>query len=579
MWLVGIVVCLGWIFSLCLHEFSHAIVAYWGGDTSVKNKGYLTFNLLKYTDPGYSIILPLLFLFMGGIGLPGGAVYINQHRLRNRWWKSAVSAAGPAANILLALLLSIPFWIYTKDISTSSDSIEQSSFLISGLAFVIYLQVFAAIFNLLPIPGLDGYGIIELWLPKYIQTQGKYIRKYSTLIIIGLFWYAPWFNILIFRSIRFLTSNVLRIPELLVDNGSSLLHQPINQAIILSILMIIGWGLNSSKNTWNQNQKGQNLIKQQQYQAAIALFDRSIEIDPDGEEAWSQKAYCLWCLDLEDQAIVCFQKVLEIDPDNEYARMSIGKIYFGLKEYHKAISYLDRAVESNNQDISAYYYLGLSWLNLDEKTLANEMFDRAIQIEATDERDWSDKAACLWHLELFDRAIVCYQKVIKLNKNNTYARISIGKLLFGLDKYSVAIDHLEQSIALDFGSIDTYYYLGMSLHKSQQHEQAEEIFDQALSLFPNNSRILHGKGALLHELKDYPMAIEIYQKLVEIEPENPLFWYDLACCYALNHDLELALTALQRSIKLAPAEFKQHAQTDPDFAPLHQNEVFKQLIE
>ena len=55
-------VLIGWIISLCLHEFSHALVAYWGGDTTVKDKGYLTLNPLKYTDPLMSIILPLVFL-------------------------------------------------------------------------------------------------------------------------------------------------------------------------------------------------------------------------------------------------------------------------------------------------------------------------------------------------------------------------------------------------------------------------------------------------------------------------------------------------------------------------------------
>jgi Zn-dependent protease len=164
MWLVGIIVCCGWIFSLCLHEFSHAIVAYWGGDTSVKSKGYLTFNPLKYTDAGYSIILPLVFLLMGGIGLPGGAVYINQHKLRNRWWQSAVSAAGPSANILIAVGLAIPFWIYAGNNRSIPNPIEGQLFLAGGVAFLIYLQVFAAIFNLLPMPGLDGYGIIESYL-------------------------------------------------------------------------------------------------------------------------------------------------------------------------------------------------------------------------------------------------------------------------------------------------------------------------------------------------------------------------------------------------------------------------------
>ena len=63
-----LVVIVGWIFSLCLHEFSHALVAYYGGDTSVRDKGYLTFNPLKYTHPVYSILLPMIFLLLGGIG-------------------------------------------------------------------------------------------------------------------------------------------------------------------------------------------------------------------------------------------------------------------------------------------------------------------------------------------------------------------------------------------------------------------------------------------------------------------------------------------------------------------------------
>ena len=79
-----IIVLVGWVFSLCLHEFSHALVAYYGGDTTVREKGYLTFNPLKYTHPVYSLLLPLLFLVLGGIGLPGGAVYIETWRLRSR---------------------------------------------------------------------------------------------------------------------------------------------------------------------------------------------------------------------------------------------------------------------------------------------------------------------------------------------------------------------------------------------------------------------------------------------------------------------------------------------------------------
>ncbi|NKB18096.1 MAG: hypothetical protein HC770_08495 [Pseudanabaena sp. CRU_2_10] len=57
------------VLATCVHEFGHAIVAYWGGDTSVKDKGYLTFNPLKYTHPATSIALPLLFVALGGIAI------------------------------------------------------------------------------------------------------------------------------------------------------------------------------------------------------------------------------------------------------------------------------------------------------------------------------------------------------------------------------------------------------------------------------------------------------------------------------------------------------------------------------
>src|SRR3990172_9499686 len=97
------IVLIGWIFSLCCHEFAHALVAYYGGDTTVKDKGYLTFNPLKYTHPVYSLLLPLLFLMMGGIGLPRGAVYIEKWRLRGPAWQTALSLAGPSPNPALAV--------------------------------------------------------------------------------------------------------------------------------------------------------------------------------------------------------------------------------------------------------------------------------------------------------------------------------------------------------------------------------------------------------------------------------------------------------------------------------------------
>ncbi len=71
-----------WVVSLCLHEYAHARTALHGGDISVGAKGYLTLNPMKYTHALLSVVLPVVFVIMGGIGLPGGAVFIERGRIR-----------------------------------------------------------------------------------------------------------------------------------------------------------------------------------------------------------------------------------------------------------------------------------------------------------------------------------------------------------------------------------------------------------------------------------------------------------------------------------------------------------------
>ena len=186
----------GWIFSLCLHEFSHALVAYYGGDTTVREKGYLTFNPLKYTHPVFSIVLPLLFLLMGGIGLPGGAVYIERWRIRDRFWLSAMSLAGPLSNLLVAVVLGI---ILRFSPVTNSG-------IWPGLSFLLVLQVSAVLFNLIPLPPFDGYNVIEPFLPSTIRVQIDRFRDMAIWIVLLAFWFVPLIGDLFWGSVVFFST-------------------------------------------------------------------------------------------------------------------------------------------------------------------------------------------------------------------------------------------------------------------------------------------------------------------------------------------------------------------------------------
>ncbi len=207
-----VIVFFGWIFSLCLHEFSHALVAYYGGDYTVREKGYLTFNPLKYTHPFLSIILPLIILLMGGIGLPGGAVYIETWRIRNRYWLSGMSLAGPAANGVFAIFLAILLQVLPA--STSN--------IWPGLSFLIVLQIWAILFNLIPLPGLDGYGAIGPFLSPPVQMQMERIRAYAIWIMIIALWYIPFVGSF-FWGIVFVISSLLGTDWNLAMQGSQFL--------------------------------------------------------------------------------------------------------------------------------------------------------------------------------------------------------------------------------------------------------------------------------------------------------------------------------------------------------------------
>jgi Zn-dependent protease len=162
----------GWVVSLCLHEFGHAYAAYRAGDRSVEAAGYLTLNPLKYAHPFLSIVLPIIFIAQGGIGLPGGAVYLHKEHFRSRAMQSLAAAAGPASNVVFGVVLLV--------VARGHGDGQHLHFW-SGVAFLGFLQLSAAVLNLLPIPGLDGYAIIEPYLDPQTARGFEPVKPWGML--------------------------------------------------------------------------------------------------------------------------------------------------------------------------------------------------------------------------------------------------------------------------------------------------------------------------------------------------------------------------------------------------------------
>jgi Zn-dependent protease len=162
-------VVIGWVLTVVLHELAHGVVAYLGGDHTIRDRGGLTLNPLQYVHPVNSILLPAVFLLMGGVPLPGGATYVRRDLLRNRAWETAVSLAGPATNFVLFALLLLPLhprfgWMHPSFDGSGWTPAERF------LATLGTLQFLTGVFNLIPVPPLDGFGAISPLLPPDLQA-------------------------------------------------------------------------------------------------------------------------------------------------------------------------------------------------------------------------------------------------------------------------------------------------------------------------------------------------------------------------------------------------------------------------
>ena len=172
------------IMSVVVHEVSHGFVANYLGDPTARLQGRLTFNPLPHIDPIGSVLVPLLLFFTNAGIMFGWAkpVPVNPYKLRGKFGEAIVAGAGPLSNIGLALIFGLLIRL--------GAGAMPGSFLQIAVAVVI-INIILALFNLVPIPPLDGSKILFAFLPYHLQNIRESLEKYGffiVLIFIVFFW-------------------------------------------------------------------------------------------------------------------------------------------------------------------------------------------------------------------------------------------------------------------------------------------------------------------------------------------------------------------------------------------------------
>ncbi len=174
------------ILSVVIHEVSHGYSAYLLGDRTAYYQGRLSMNPVRHLDPFGSFIVPLIFYSFGGFILGWAKpVPYNPFNLKNqRWGEAIVAFAGPLSNILIAIIFGLMIrFLYPMAI------LPESFFMIAQ--FVVLINIILAIFNLVPVPPLDGSKILFSVLPYHMQEVRYSLEKYSIFLVL-LFVFFLW---------------------------------------------------------------------------------------------------------------------------------------------------------------------------------------------------------------------------------------------------------------------------------------------------------------------------------------------------------------------------------------------------
>jgi tetratricopeptide (TPR) repeat protein len=495
------------VLATCVHEFGHAIVAYWGGDTSVKDKGYLTFNPLKYTHPSTSIALPLLFVALGGIALPGGAVYIDDSKLRNRWWNSAVSAAGPLGTLFVIIMLAIPFWL--------GEARGSDSWIWPALSFLVVIEIAGLILNLLPIPGLDGFGIIDPWVPASWQKKLRPLYQYGIPALFGLFLFSPAASQALWNP-AFALSATLGIDLGDYADGYRLLKEWTLPFIggMVAVYAIYSRIVGKPADTYETLlANGDRLRDAQQYEKALDVYDRAIEKDPTQISGWWQRGNTLISIGQNKDALLAYDRAVEL-ANGDASKLNLlhfnrGLALFYLKEYQQALqSFI--SISEVDEDPKHLYWIASTFKQMENWEKSLEYLNRAIAIRPA----------------YFDALI---------------ARASVYEVL----------DRPVEALA---------------------------DCDRAICLNPKDMTPWSTSGRILFSLGKYHEAIEALHRVTRLQPQNWDAWYNIACSHAHLSELPPAIAALKKAISIAPSEVKKSAVSDRDLDNLREMPEFQHLI-
>ena len=301
--------------------------------------------------------------------------------------------------------------------------------------------------------------------------------------------------------------------------------------------------------------QGQVLAFDGEYDRAIALYDRAIQLEPDFYEAWYHRGNVFGKLPDYEGALMCYEKAISLQGDRYEVWYNCGWILRKLERCEEAIASYDKAISLEPERSEVWSDRGdlLEQLEREEEALA--CYSKATAIQPEDVESWYRQGVILEGLEGYDRAIDCYEKVLAIQPERVEAWYRRGQILELWEREEEAIACYDRVICLRSDNLEAWHRKGQILVKGEREEEAIVCYEEMIAIQPDNLEAWYHRGNLLAKLEREEEAIECYDRIIALAPDRPEIWRNRGILLEKMRRYEEAIESYEKAISSDPDDY------------------------
>ena len=232
----------------------------------------------------------------------------------------------------------------------------------------------------------------------------------------------------------------------------------------------------------------------QQYEQAIASFDKALQLKPDDHQVWNNRGNALFNLGRFDEAIASYDKALQLKPDKDQPWYNRGVALFNLGRWDEAIASYDKALQLKPDKDEAWYNRRNALDNLGRLDEAIASYDKALQLKPDKDEAWNNRGNALYNLGRLDEAIASYDKALQLKPDDDEAWNDRGLALDNLGRFDEAIASYDKALQLKPDFHEAWNNRGIALGNLGRFDEAIASYDKALQLKPDFHEAWNNRG-------------------------------------------------------------------------------------